>query len=73
MGVDVGGLEAVFLRNVPPETANYIQRAGRAGRRKSSVAFVLTFAQRRSHDLNFYQEPENIIAGIIQASCIKNG
>lgn len=71
MGVDVGGLEAVFLRNVPPETANYIQRAGRAGRRKSSVAFVLTFAQRRSHDLNFYQEPENIIAGIIQPPVLK--
>ena len=27
MGVDVGDLEATFLHNVPPETANYIQRA----------------------------------------------
>ena len=71
MGVDVGGLEAVFLRNVPPETANYIQRAGRAGRSKSSVAFVLTFAQRRSHDLNYYNEPETIIAGVIKAPVLK--
>lgn len=31
MGVDVGELEATFQRNVPPETSNYIQRAGRAG------------------------------------------
>ena len=31
MGVDVGGLESVFMRNVPPETSNYVQRAGRAG------------------------------------------
>lgn len=71
MGVDVGGLEAVFLRNVPPETSNYIQRAGRAGRRKSTVAFVLTFAQRRSHDLNYFNEPENIIAGVIKPPVLK--
>ncbi|WP_394190937.1 DEAD/DEAH box helicase [Paenisporosarcina quisquiliarum] len=71
MGVDVGGLEAVFLRNVPPETSNYIQRAGRAGRRKASVAFVLTFAQRKSHDLTYYQDPGNIIAGIIKPPVLK--
>ena len=29
MGVDVGDLETVFLRNVPPLPSNYAQRAGR--------------------------------------------
>ncbi|QGM30135.1 DEAD/DEAH box helicase [Bacillus sp. N3536] len=71
MGVDVGSLDAVFLRNVPPETANYIQRAGRAGRRKASAAFVLTFAQKRSHDLTYFQQPERIIAGKIKAPVLK--
>ncbi|MBI3958970.1 MAG: DEAD/DEAH box helicase [Chloroflexi bacterium] len=63
LGVDVGDLQAVILRNVPPTTANYVQRAGRAGRRTDSAAFVLTFAQRRSHDLTFYDQPEKMVAG----------
>ncbi len=66
MGVDVGDLNAVLLRNVPPSTANYIQRAGRAGRRSDGVAMVVTFAQRRQHDLTFYAEPERMIAGTIR-------
>lgn len=63
MGVDVGELEATFQRNVPPETANYIQRAGRAGRRTSSAAFSVTFSRRTSHDMTFFHDPTQIIAG----------
>lgn len=71
MGVDVGELEATFLRNVPPETANYIQRAGRAGRRTSSTAFSVTFARRNSHDINFFNNPSEIISGKIKAPYIE--
>lgn len=66
LGVDVGDLQAVVLRNVPPTTANYVQRAGRAGRRTDSAAFVLTFAQRRSHDLTYYDHPEAMVAGQVR-------
>lgn len=65
LGVDVGDVQAVLLRNVPPSPANYVQRAGRAGRRTGAAALVVTFAQRRSHDQTFYADPRRMIDGRI--------
>jgi len=65
MGVDVGDLETVFLRDVPPLPSNYAQRAGRAGRSINAAAYALTFAKLSSHDLSFFKEPEKMINGII--------
>jgi ATP-dependent helicase YprA (DUF1998 family) len=67
LGVDVGELETVLMRNVPPSATNYIQRAGRAGRRTDSTAFALTFAQRRSHDLTHFREPKRMVSGKIRS------
>ena len=50
MGIDIGNLETVFMRNVPPSPANYVQRAGRSGRRKDSSAYILTYCGTGSHD-----------------------
>lgn len=66
LGVDLGELETVLMRNVPPTPANYAQRAGRAGRRLSSAAFVVSYAQRRSHDLTYFSAPLRMIAGRVR-------
>jgi ATP-dependent helicase YprA (DUF1998 family) len=65
LGVDVGDVQAVLLRNMPPSPANYIQRAGRAGRRTDSAALVVTYAQRRSHDLTYFADPGKMVDGTI--------
>lgn len=67
LGVDVGELESVLLRNVPPTTANYVQRAGRAGRRGTAAALVVTFARSRPHDQAMFREPLGMIAGEMRA------
>lgn len=66
LGVDISALNAVYLRNVPPTPANYVQRAGRAGR-SGQAALVVTYCAARSpHDQWFFREPRNMVHGEVR-------
>lgn len=65
MGIDIGDLSSVVLCSVPPAQANYLQRIGRAGRRDGN-SLVLTIANARHHDLYFFEDPNEMMAGEVR-------
>ncbi|MDQ1304949.1 MAG: hypothetical protein QG671_778 [Actinomycetota bacterium] len=64
MGIDIGDLSAVLLASLPPTPANYVQRAGRAGRRDGN-ALVVTVTGGRNRDGYYLADPTQMISGTI--------
>ena len=54
MGIDIGGVQLVAMNNVPPHPANYLQRAGRAGRRRETRSTAVTLCKSNPHDQNVF-------------------
>ncbi|MEA5523698.1 Zn-binding domain-containing protein [Nodularia spumigena] len=67
MGINIGDLSSVLLCSVPPSSANFQQRIGRAGR-KAGNAFVGVVANGKAHDLFFYTDPTQMLDGSVEAA-----
>ena len=64
LGIDIGDLSTLILASVPPDVANYVQRIGRTGRRDGS-SLNITLVAARSHDLQFWEDPNPMLKGQI--------
>lgn len=66
LGVDIGGLSVVHMRNAPPNPANYAQRSGRAGR-SGQGALIFTYCSSYSpHDRHYFKMQAALVAGAVQ-------
>jgi DEAD/DEAH box helicase domain-containing protein len=65
MGIDIGDLSTVIMCSIPPGQAQFLQRAGRAGR-KDGNALTVAVANARPHDLFFYNDPRELFSGKVE-------
>ncbi len=66
MGINIGDLQKVLLRNAPPSSANYVQRVGRAGRGKEKNSVCVTLCRRTKYDADAWNNPPRLMSGAVR-------
>lgn len=65
MGIDIGDLSSLIMCGMPPGQAQFLQRAGRAGRRDgNALSVVVTDAS--PHGMYFYTQPSEMLEGNVE-------
>ena len=57
LGVDIEGLDACFIDQIPPSRADLLQRIGRVGRRANRPGLVLLRLSAEPHDQHILDDP----------------
>jgi DEAD/DEAH box helicase domain-containing protein len=70
LGIDIGGLNAVLMSNVPPGKANYLQRAGRAGRRADGSSIVVTYVRPQPYDREVFHRIGDYLGRLLRRPLI---
>ena len=70
MGINIGDLQKVLLRNAPPTSANYVQRVGRAGRGEDKNAVCVTLCRRTKYDADAWSDPLRLMSGEVRTPTV---
>lgn len=70
MGINIGDLQKVLLRNAPPTSASYVQRVGRAGRGSDKNAVCVTLCRRTKYDADMWADPPRLMSGEVRTPTV---
>jgi hypothetical protein len=71
MGINIGDLQKVLLRNAPPTSASYVQRIGRTGRGADKNAVCVTLCRRTKYDADAWNDPpKRLMSGEVRTPTV---